>query len=132
MFPRISNGKCKHYLIFGPKGIQVEPFPPPPPPFPAVFLAARGRIAPAEDAERFGRLEITGRQDVLLKVLKAVEPRLRRLSVVVTGSLPMIYGDLGLGPTVLSVSGQLTRLFGTADVMIFACTGWKPWGKLPG
>lgn len=96
----------KHYLIVG-KGVQVEPFPPLPPPFPAIFLAARGRISPAEDAERFGRLEIAGMQDVLLKVLKNVEPRLRRLSVVVTGSMPMIYGDLGLGRLIpLPVMGE--------------------------
>lgn len=42
-----------------------------------------------------------------MKVLRAVEPRLRRLSVVVTGSIPMIYGDLGLGRLIpLPVMGE--------------------------
>ncbi|MCL6557551.1 MAG: AAA family ATPase [Firmicutes bacterium] len=97
----------KHYLFLGLAGVRVEPFPPPPPPFPAVFLAARSRISPVEDAERYGRLEVAGKQEMLLKVLRAVEPRLRRLSVVVTGSIPMIYGDLGLGRLIpLPVMGE--------------------------
>jgi hypothetical protein len=118
-----AQRKGKHYLVVGPKGIQVQPFPPPPPPIPAVFLAARGRISPAEDAERFGRLEITGKQDVLLKVLKTVEPRLRRLSVVVAGGVPMIYGDLGHGRLIpLPVMGEgMVRL--ASLVLAIANTG---------
>jgi len=86
----------KYYLILDQKGPRVEPMPPLPP-FPAVFLAARVRIRPADDAERFGRLEIVGQQDVLLKALQVIEPRLRRLAVVVVGGIPMLHGDIGLG-----------------------------------
>ncbi|MEW6716044.1 MAG: AAA family ATPase [Chloroflexota bacterium] len=86
----------RYYMVHDQKGVRVEPIPPPPP-FPAFFLAARMRIPLAEDAERFGKLEIIGRQDALLKALQVIEPRLRRLAVVVAGGAPMMHGDIGLG-----------------------------------
>lgn len=85
-----------YYMILDPNGMHIEPTPPPPP-FPAIFLGARIRIPAAEDAERLGKLEILGQQDVLLKILKLVEPRLRRLAVAVVAGVPMIHGDAGLG-----------------------------------
>ncbi|MDW8002753.1 MAG: ATP-binding protein [Deltaproteobacteria bacterium] len=84
-----------YYMTVRPEGISIEPIPPPPP-FPAFFLAARVRTFPAEDAERFGKLEIIGQQDAVLEVLRVIEGRLRRLAVVVSGGAPMIYGDIGL------------------------------------
>jgi hypothetical protein len=96
----------KYHMILDPKGLRTEPIPPPPP-FPAFFLAARFRIPLAEDAEHFGKLEIIGRQDVLLKALQVIEPRLRRLTVVVAGGLPIMHGDVGLGRLVpLPVMGE--------------------------
>lgn len=85
-----------YYMIFDPKGLRIEPMPPPPP-FPGFFLAARMRISLQEDAERFGKLEIIGKQDMLTEALRVIEPRLRRLAVVVSGGVPMIHGDLGSG-----------------------------------
>jgi hypothetical protein len=101
----------KYYMILDRKGVRIEPIPPPPP-FPAVFLVARGRVSLAEDAESFGKLEILGQQDVLLKALQVIEARLRRLAVVVVGGVPMIHGDIGLGRLVpLPVMGEgMTRL----------------------
>jgi len=86
----------KYYMIVDPNGVRVEPIPPPPP-FPAFFLAARVRIPPTYEAELFGKLEIRGKQDALLKALQVIEPRLQRLSVVVASGSPMIHGDIGLG-----------------------------------
>jgi len=85
-----------YYLILDAKGIRSAPIPPPPP-FPAIFLPARGRIPRAEDASRFGKLELIGQQDLVLKALQVIEPRLRRLAVVVVGEVPVIHGDIGLG-----------------------------------
>jgi predicted ATPase len=85
----------RYHMILGPKGLRTEPIPPPPP-FPGFFLAARVRIQPGEDAERFGKLEISGQQDVLLDALRIVEPRLRRLAVVVIGGAPILHGDIQL------------------------------------
>lgn len=96
----------RYYMILDQKGIRSEPIAPPPP-FQTVFLAARVRIPLAEDAERFGKLEIIGRQDALLKALQVIEPRLRRLAVVVASGVPMMHGDIGLGRLVpLPVMGE--------------------------
>lgn len=90
-----SGQRGSYYMILDRQGVRSEPIPPPPP-FRAFFMAARVRTTPAEDAERFGNLDKIGRQDVLLKVLQLIEPRLRRLSVVPSGGVPIIYGDIGL------------------------------------
>ena len=96
----------KYYMILDQKGVRSDPIPPPPP-FPAFFQAARVRIPPAEDAERYGKLDILGQQDALLKALQVIEARLRRLAVVVAGGVPMIHGDIGLGRLVpLPVMGD--------------------------
>ena len=85
-----------YYVVLDQKGVRAEPIPPPPP-SPAFFLAARTRIPLTEDAERFGKMEIIGQQDVLSEALQVIEPRLRRLAVVVAGGVPMVHGDVGLG-----------------------------------
>lgn len=101
----------KYYMIFDLNGLRAVPIPPPPP-FQAFFLTARTRIPLQEDAERFGRLELMGRQEALLKALRVIEPRLRRLAVVVAGGVPIIHGDIGLNRLVpLPVMGEgMTRL----------------------
>lgn len=95
-----------YYVILDQKGLRSEPIPPSPP-FPGFFLASRARLSPAEDAERFGKLEIIGQQDVLVRALKEIEPQLQRLAVVVAGGIPMIHGEIGLGRLVpLPVMGD--------------------------
>lgn len=86
----------RYYLILDPKAVKIEPIPPAPP-FPAFFQGARMRIPFREEAERFGRLEIHGKQDVVLQVLQLIEPRLKRLAVVVVAGEPMLHGDIGAG-----------------------------------
>ena len=102
-----EGGKSgRYHMILSAKEPRLEPIPPPPP-FPAFFLAARVRIPPAEDAERFGKLEVIGRQDVLLKALQVIEPRLSRLAIVVASGVPMLHGDIGLGRLVpLPIMGE--------------------------
>lgn len=81
-------------------------------PFPAYFLPARFRIPLAEEAERYGRLEISGKQDVLLEALQIIEPKLKRVTVVAMGGIPILYGDIGLEQMLpLSYMGDgMTRL----------------------
>lgn len=67
-----------------------------PPPFQTVFLPSRSRSSVIESAERFGNLDVIGKHEILLEALKTFEPRLRRLSVLVIGGVPMIHGDIGL------------------------------------
>jgi predicted ATPase len=100
----------KHQLVVDPKGIRIEPMPPNPP-FPGFFVSDRTRSS-REDADLFGKLEIENKQDALLRVLQLVEPKLRRLAIVVRGDVPMFYGDIGeerLLPLPL-MGGGMTRL----------------------
>ena len=106
-----KEGKGSVYLVLDSRGIHPMPLPPPPP-FPAFFQGDRVRIPLPEEAERFGQLEIAGKQDVLLQVLRIIEPRLKRLAVIVTAGQPAIHGDIGMGRLVpLPVmGGGITRL----------------------
>ena len=96
-FPRVlklkneENGQNSYYMILDQKGIRVHPIPPPPP-FQTILIGSWNRTPMKEDAERFGKLEINGQLDVLTDALKIIEPRLRRLSVIVVGDTPMIHG----------------------------------------
>lgn len=101
-----ASGQPKEtHAIIEPQRIRLEPSLPPP--FPGIFLLARRRVSPSEDANRFGKLEITNRQDLILEVLKLIEPRLRRLAVVVNASVPTIHGDIGFGRLLpLSLMGE--------------------------
>ncbi len=71
------------------EGRQIELFPP------SVFLSSRLRVSPTEDAEIFSNFEARNQQNEIIDILKIVEPRLKRLAVLVTGGVPMIYGDIG-------------------------------------
>jgi len=68
----------------------------PVPKTPGVYIGTITRV-PLEDAQRYSQLETVGRQDEVLESLKIVEPRLKRLAVLVSGGLPMINGDIGIG-----------------------------------
>jgi hypothetical protein len=84
-----------YVMILGPEAPQIRPMPPPAP-FAGVFLGARIRIPPAEDAERFSKLQLVGQENVLLRALQVIEPRLTRLALGMAGGVPMIHGDIGL------------------------------------
>jgi hypothetical protein len=96
----------KYYLILDPKGVRTEPIPPAPP-FPAFFQGARMRIPFREEAERFGKLQVRGEENVLLEVLKLIEPRIIRLAMVVVAGEPILHGDVGIGRLIpLPVMGE--------------------------
>lgn len=87
------------YLIIDPiSGKRIVPFPPPPP-FPAFFQSST--IKPhLEAVDQFSQLEKKGKQDILIKALKFIEPRLVKLSILIQGGLPIIHGDIGLSQLV--------------------------------
>ncbi len=96
------------YLIIDHHGQRIEPIPPAPP-FPAFFQASKIRIPFLEEAERFGNLEIAGKQDVLIEALRLIEPRLKRLSILMIGGVPTLHGDISLGrPIPLPLMGEGT------------------------
>jgi hypothetical protein len=63
----------------------------------AILLTSRRGIG-REDVERYSNLERRGDHGALVTTLQQVEPRLKRLTVLVgSGERPAIYGDIGLG-----------------------------------
>jgi AAA15 family ATPase/GTPase len=93
-YEETGKKKGKSSLVVDANGIRSQVIRPPP--FQAVFLPSRSRSSVVESAERFGKLEIIGKHEILQEALKVFEPRLRRLSVLVIGGVPMIHGDIGL------------------------------------
>ena len=69
----------------------------PEPPIPAgVFVPSRGRTNHIEDADRFGNLEVSGREKEIVDLLTHVEPRLKRLAVILLNGSPTLHGDIGM------------------------------------
>lgn len=81
-------------LIVDEKGIRAEPRPAGPV-FPAFFLASHA-VNHEEEARLFGELDSKGEIQSLLPTLQHLEPRLKRLSVILNAGVPMIHGDVGL------------------------------------
>ncbi len=118
-----KNGRT-YYMISGPRGVIAEPLPPAAPVL-SVYDGARTRIAPQEDAERFGMLESQGKHEIVLRALQIIEPRLSRLTVIVAGGIPMLHGDIGLGRLVPLplMGGGMNRLASLVVEIGFAPKG---------
>ena len=67
-----------------------------PPKSAGAFMASRHRTDPVEDADRFGKLEVLGREKEIVGLLAHVEPRLTRLAVILLNGIPTLHGDLGM------------------------------------
>jgi AAA15 family ATPase/GTPase len=67
-----------------------------------------------EDAELFGKLDVLSEIDNVTDILQIIEPRLKRLSVIVLNREPIIHGDIGLSKLLpLPLMGEgLGRLMG--------------------
>ncbi len=89
-----TDGATSFYIASDGRDFRIAPRLPEPP-FPAFFLSDAIRTQPTADAERFSRLEIAQRESIVLDFLRIIEPRLKRLTVVVTNGIPMLYGDIG-------------------------------------
>lgn len=76
-----------------------------------IYLSTRARFM-HEDAERYSNLERVGRHEFILPILRHLEPRLNRLTVLVSGGVPLISGDIGIGELIpLPLMGEgLVRL----------------------
>ncbi len=68
--------------------------------FPLGIYLTTSTRSPREDAERFSNLERVGRQDEVLETLRILEPRLRRLTLLVVDREPIIHGDIGMSELV--------------------------------
>lgn len=68
--------------------------------FDGVFISTHKSL-PKEDVERYSRLERAGRiEKEVLPILKYLEPRLLRLSLLSFGGESTIHGDIGIGELV--------------------------------
>ena len=62
----------------------------------SVFLSARQRSGPEEDAVRFGEVELAGYSDRIVDCLKQVDSRIKRLITISAPPTTMVYADVGL------------------------------------
>lgn len=62
----------------------------------AAFLGVRVPANPSDDAQKFGQLDILGKQEKIVDFLRIIEPNLKSLSSVAMGEISMIHGDIGL------------------------------------
>ena len=63
----------------------------------SAFLSARHRNRPEEDVAIFGNAVLDGLSESIIDCLKAVDPRIERLTTIAVPPTPMIYADVGLG-----------------------------------
>lgn len=80
-----------------------------------IYLASNQLEAPLMLAERFGDLEIEKSEHNIIQILKIIEPNLSKLIVRVVGTVPVIYGDIGLSkmiplPLMGDGMGRLLRI----------------------
>lgn len=60
----------------------------------ATYLGTRQGYRSQQDAERFGRLEVEGRHGSIEDVLRRVDPRIKRLTVVPRVGIPVIHAEI--------------------------------------
>lgn len=95
-FESVENGtQITRKMVVGRTGIVMDELPAPP--FPAFLHGAGVRIPLKEQAHLFGKLEVQDKQQIVVEALKIIEPRLKRVSVVVLGDEPVLHGDVGTG-----------------------------------
>jgi len=68
--------------------------------FPLGIYLTTSTHSPQEDTQRFSNLERVGRQDEVLTTLRLLEPRLKRLTLLVVDREPIIHGDIGMSELV--------------------------------
>lgn len=61
----------------------------------AIYMAARHRGSGMEEIDRFGNLEVAGKQQEIVEILKRVDSRIKRLSVIVRSGVPVFHVDIG-------------------------------------
>jgi AAA domain, putative AbiEii toxin, Type IV TA system len=64
-----------------------------------ILVSSKSGYSP-ENPSRYSKLEEDGRERDILPWMQVLEPRLKRLSVLVTGHGPIIHGDIGIGKMV--------------------------------
>jgi hypothetical protein len=63
----------------------------------SIILPARHKSSPQVDSERFGKLEVVSKHEQVVEVMKRIEPRLKKLTVIPrtsTPPVPMLHAEL--------------------------------------
>jgi len=94
----VENDYSSSYAIIGEEGITFENLKNSD--LTGIFVLSRGKGGGMEDSERYAKLDVKGETYDVVEILKKVEPRLRRLSVVPHGPNSSIYGDIGIGQSI--------------------------------
>jgi hypothetical protein len=104
----VSPQQGKVYLSIDARGVgKIDPVPMLRP-FPIDFILSYARPSSEENARRYSNLQLAGRQSMLVKALKLLEPNLDRLLVLYPNKL---WGELGTKLLPLSLMGDgLNRL----------------------
>lgn len=96
-FHKTGTRKQIYHFWVGPEGVGIHTDSHPSRSPQVIFLTARAHSSAKEDAERFGKLDILGKQDRILKCLKIIEPELKALSsITLPGGTSLVHGDIGL------------------------------------
>ncbi|MBI3948455.1 MAG: AAA family ATPase [Armatimonadetes bacterium] len=90
----------------------------------AIFRSTRDPSA-HDEIDMFSRLEERGEVGAILGALRLLEPRLQRLSVLVSAGVPMVWGDVGMGRLLpLAFMGEgMMRLLATLLTIARAAGG---------
>jgi len=93
------------------------------PDFPGIYVLARGTGGSREDADRYSLLDVKGEQNVISEILKKIEPRLSRLSVVSSPLGSSIHGEIGIGRLLpIQLMGDGTARLLTLSLAIASAT----------
>jgi AAA15 family ATPase/GTPase len=87
---------------------------------PAQYLGSKIPQNASVLSEWFGNIELNGKKEECIKVLKMLDPRINDLSVIVIGGLSGVYADIGL-PSRLSINmlgDGMNKLMQIALVML--------------
>lgn len=116
-----NDGSSIHYILLGPKGIGAGPMGGINP-FNTHFHGVAQRPTAEELARQFGNLQKQGKEEVLVEMLRLIEPRMKRVVLRLIGEKPLLQADIdeiGLIPLPLMGDGAL-RL--TAFVLHISAT----------
>ncbi len=113
------NQYSSSYAIIGDEGITFENLKNSD--LTGIFVLSGGKGGGKEDSERYGQLDVKGETDDIIEILRKVEPRLKRLSVVPQGPISSIYGDIGIGQAIpIQLMGEGTSKILTLSLAITA------------
>ncbi|MEW6350745.1 MAG: AAA family ATPase [Thermodesulfobacteriota bacterium] len=124
----LDEGKepARYYAVIDKEDVRVKPYHPPPT-VPCIMLPAAMGLTAETVSRLFSRLEVRREEERVLEAAQVVDPRIKRLTVVMVGNTPLLHADLGSGPLiplplmgegVTSVIGMVLAISSARDGMV--------------